>query len=45
MCPDFHSVYSAAPKGFMIPSMIANVIAIIGTLIFTALFLKKFKKI
>lgn len=34
-----------APEGFIIPSMIANVIAIIGTLIFTALFLKKFKKI
>lgn len=34
-----------ALEGFMIPSMIANVIAIIGTLIFTALFLKKFKKI
>ena len=32
-----------APEGLRLPSMIANVLAVIGTLIFTALFLKKFK--
>ena len=33
-----------APEGLRIPSMIVNVIAIIATLIFTALLFKKFKK-
>ena len=33
-----------APEGLRLPSMIANVLAVIGTLILTALFLKKFKK-
>lgn len=33
-----------APECLRLPPMIANVIAVIGTIIFTALFVKKFKK-